>query len=163
MSLRRVRPVSVLAFVALLSFLIFACHPAPAFSLEHRSSPGVVVCDETCRAQVTWYWSSQLTLSRQWFAGVVRYTPHAVCVREHESAHGYSWPNDQGYMAQRADGQSASGAYGFVQKTADNVNRALGRPDLIGVRTYALPWWDQDLMYAWLYAREGDAPWLNMC
>ena len=82
--------------------------------------------------------------------------PFLKCTRAHES--------DQagGYHAVSPDGVYR-GAYQFLPSTWNNVARAAGRPDLVGVDPAAAAPADQDALAMFLFQHSGPAPWGGRC
>jgi hypothetical protein len=82
--------------------------------------------------------------------------PFLRCTRAHESDHA------GGYRAV-SPGGVYRGAYQFLPSTWNNVARAAGRPDLVGVDPAAASPADQDQLALFLYRRAGAAPWGGRC
>jgi hypothetical protein len=82
--------------------------------------------------------------------------PFLRCTRAHES------DSAGGYRAVSPDGVYR-GAYQFLRSTWDNVARAAGRPDLVGVDPAAAAPADQDQLALFLFRRSGPAPWGGRC
>jgi len=78
------------------------------------------------------------------------------CTRAHES------DTAGGYRAVSPDGVY-HGAYQFLQSTWNNIARAAGRPDLVGVDPAAASPADQDQLALFLFHQEGSAPWGGRC
>jgi hypothetical protein len=55
------------------------------------------------------------------------------------------------------------GAYQFLVSTWNNVARAAGRPDLVGVDPVNASVADQDQLALWLYKHAGAGPWGGRC
>ena len=55
------------------------------------------------------------------------------------------------------------GAYQFLQSTWNNIARAAGRADLVGVDPANAAPADQDSLALWLYHHAGAAPWGGRC
>jgi hypothetical protein len=82
--------------------------------------------------------------------------PFLKCTRAHES------DTSGGYHAV-SPGGTYRGAYQFVQSTWDNVARAAGRPDLVGVDPAQAAPADQDQLALFLYHQQGAGPWGGRC
>ena len=82
--------------------------------------------------------------------------PFLVCTRAHES------DSAGGYHAV-SPGGVYRGAYQFLQSTWNNVARAAGRPDLVGVDPAQAAPADQDQLALYLYHQQGAAPWGGRC
>ena len=82
--------------------------------------------------------------------------PFLECTRAHES------DTAGGYRAV-SPGGTYRGAYQFVRSTWNNVARAAGRPDLVGVDPAAAAPADQDLLALDLYHAQGAGPWGGRC
>ncbi|HWS44789.1 MAG TPA: hypothetical protein VN636_02935, partial [Acidimicrobiia bacterium] len=82
--------------------------------------------------------------------------PFLVCTRAHES------DSAGGYHAVSSDGLY-HGAYQFLRSTWNNVARAAGRPDLVGVDPAAAAPADQDQLALFLYHSSGAGPWGGRC
>jgi hypothetical protein len=82
--------------------------------------------------------------------------PFLACTRAHESdaAGGYHAVSPGGVYR---------GAYQFLPSTWNNVARAAGRPDLVGVDPAAAAPADQDQLALFLYHQQGAAPWGGRC
>jgi hypothetical protein len=82
--------------------------------------------------------------------------PFLKCTRAHESdrAGGYGAVSPGGVYR---------GAYQFLRSTWNNVARAAGRADLVGVDPAAASPADQDSLAMFLYQRSGPAPWGGRC
>jgi hypothetical protein len=78
------------------------------------------------------------------------------CTRAHES------DSAGGYHAV-SPGGTYRGAYQFLQSTWNNVARAAGRPDLVGVDPAQAAPADQDQLALFLYQRSGAGPWGGRC
>jgi hypothetical protein len=82
--------------------------------------------------------------------------PFLKCTRAHESdAAG-------GYRAV-SPGGTYRGAYQFLRSTWNNIARAAGRPDLVGVDPAAAAPADQDQLALYLYHAQGAGPWGGRC
>jgi hypothetical protein len=79
-----------------------------------------------------------------------------ACTRAHES------DSAGGYHAV-SPGGVYRGAYQFLPSTWNNVARAAGRPDLVGVDPAAAAPADQDQLALFLYHQQGAAPWGGRC
>ncbi len=82
--------------------------------------------------------------------------PFLKCTRAHES------DTAGGYRAVSPDGVYR-GAYQFLPSTWNNVARAAGRPDLVGVDPAAASPADQDQLALWLFQHGGPGPWGGRC
>ena len=82
--------------------------------------------------------------------------PFLKCTRAHES------DSAGGYQAVSPDGVYR-GAYQFLRSTWDNIARAAGRPDLVGVDPAAAAPADQDQLAMYLFQHAGPAPWGGRC
>jgi len=82
--------------------------------------------------------------------------PFLRCTRAHES------DSAGGYRAVSPDG-IYRGAYQFLRSTWNNVARAAGRPDLVGVDPAAAAPADQDELALFLFRHAGPAPWGGRC
>ena len=82
--------------------------------------------------------------------------PFLVCTRAHES------DSAGGYRAVSPDGVYR-GAYQFLRSTWNNVARAAGRTDLVGVDPAAASPADQDQLALFLFQHAGPAPWGGRC
>jgi hypothetical protein len=82
--------------------------------------------------------------------------PFLKCTRAHES------DSAGGYRAVSPDGVYR-GAYQFLRSTWDNVARAAGRPDLVGVDPAAASPADQDQLALFLFQHAGPGPWGGRC
>jgi len=82
--------------------------------------------------------------------------PFLKCTRAHES------DSAGGYRAVSPDGVYR-GAYQFLRSTWNNVARAAGRNDLVGVDPAAATPADQDQLALFLFHRAGAAPWGGRC
>ncbi len=82
--------------------------------------------------------------------------PFLACTRAHES------DSAGGYRAVSPDG-IYRGAYQFLRSTWNNVARAAGRPDLVGVDPAAAAPADQDQLALFLFHHAGPAPWGGRC
>jgi hypothetical protein len=82
--------------------------------------------------------------------------PFLKCTRAHES------DSAGGYHA-ISPGGTYRGAYQFVQSTWNNVARAAGRPDLVGVDPAQAAPADQDQLALYLYQHSGAGPWGGRC
>jgi hypothetical protein len=82
--------------------------------------------------------------------------PFLRCTRAHES------DTAGGYQAVSPDGVYR-GAYQFLQSTWNNVARAAGRPDLVGVDPAAASPSDQDQLALYLFQHGGPGPWGGRC
>ena len=82
--------------------------------------------------------------------------PFLKCTRAHES------DTAGGYHAVSPDGVYR-GAYQFLRSTWNNVARAAGRPDLVGVDPAAAAPADQDQLALFLFQHAGPAPWGGRC
>jgi hypothetical protein len=82
--------------------------------------------------------------------------PFLRCTRAHES------DSAGGYHAV-SPGGVYRGAYQFLPSTWNNVARAAGRPDLVGVDPAAAAPADQDQLALYLYHHAGPAPWGGRC
>ena len=78
------------------------------------------------------------------------------CTRAHES------DSAGGYRA-ISPGGIYRGAYQFLRSTWNNVARAAGRPDLVGVDPAAASPADQDQLALFLFSHAGAAPWGGRC
>jgi hypothetical protein len=78
------------------------------------------------------------------------------CTRAHES------DTAGGYRAVSSDGVYR-GAYQFLRSTWNNVARAAGRPDLVGVDPAVASPADQDQIALFLFQHAGPAPWGGRC
>jgi hypothetical protein len=78
------------------------------------------------------------------------------CTRGHES------DTSGGYHAV-SPGGTYRGAYQFLQSTWNNVARAAGRPDLVGVDPAQASPADQDQLALFLYHQQGAGPWGGRC
>jgi hypothetical protein len=78
------------------------------------------------------------------------------CTRAHES------DSSGGYRAV-SPGGVYRGAYQFLRSTWDNVARAAGRPDLVGVDPAAASPADQDQLALFLFQHAGASPWGGRC
>ncbi len=78
------------------------------------------------------------------------------CTRAHES------DTAGGYRAVSSDGVYR-GAYQFLRSTWNNVARAAGRADLVGVDPAAASPADQDAIALFLFHQAGPAPWGGRC
>jgi hypothetical protein len=78
------------------------------------------------------------------------------CTRAHES------DTAGGYHAMSSDGVYR-GAYQFLRSTWNNVARAAGRPDLVGVDPAVASPADQDQIALFLFQHSGPAPWGGRC
>lgn len=78
------------------------------------------------------------------------------CTRAHES------DGAGGYRAVSPDGVYR-GAYQFLRSTWNNVARAAGRSDLVGVDPAAASPADQDQLALFLFRRSGPGPWGGRC
>lgn len=128
---------------------------APA-SAAADTDTGEVPCPPSC---VQYTFARDVTLFRQWVGYQIATGAHATCVRAHESDPDGGF---DGYQAQNPT-SSASGAYGFLDSTWDNVAYARGRPDLAGIHARDAAPWEQDASFGYLAAVEGDAPWGSRC
>jgi hypothetical protein len=79
-----------------------------------------------------------------------------ACTRAHES------DSAGGYHAVSAGGVYR-GAYQFLRSTWNNIARAAGRGDLVGVDPAAAAPADQDQLALFLYHQSGAAPWGGRC
>jgi hypothetical protein len=135
----------ILACIALIAWLI----PSPAHAER---------CDQRCAAYVRgvvklWNDAQQVTLFRQWIAGVVAATPEAQCVAGPES-HG-------SYVAENAI-STAAGKYQMLIGTSNNVARGMGFTWLVGVPASGWAWWDQELGFWWLWNQpNGKRNWMH--
>jgi Transglycosylase-like domain len=82
--------------------------------------------------------------------------PFLKCTRAHES------DSAGGYHAV-SPGGVYRGAYQFLRSTWNNVARAAGRPDLVGVDPAAASTADQDQLALFLFHQAGPAPWGGRC
>jgi len=82
--------------------------------------------------------------------------PFLKCTRAHES------DSAGGYQARSSDGLY-HGAYQFLQSTWNNVARAMGRLDLVGVDPANAAPADQDAVALYLYHHAGAGPWGGRC
>jgi len=82
--------------------------------------------------------------------------PFLVCTRAHES------DSAGGYRAVSPDGVYR-GAYQFLRSTWNNVARAAGRTDLVGVDPAAASPPDQDQLALFLFHQVGPGPWGGRC
>jgi hypothetical protein len=82
--------------------------------------------------------------------------PFLKCTRAHES------DSAGGYRAV-SPGGVYRGAYQFLRSTWNNVARAAGRPDLVGVDPAAASPADQDALAMFLYRQAGPGPWGGRC
>ncbi len=82
--------------------------------------------------------------------------PFLKCTRAHES------DTAGGYAAVSPDGVYR-GAYQFLRSTWNNVARAAGRPDLVGVDPAAAAPADQDQLALFLFQHAGPGPWGGRC
>ena len=82
--------------------------------------------------------------------------PFLRCTRAHES------DSAGGYRAISPDGVYR-GAYQFLRSTWNNVARAAGRADLVGVDPAAAAPADQDQLALFLFRHAGSAPWGGRC
>ncbi|HEV7526163.1 MAG TPA: hypothetical protein VGP92_14420 [Acidimicrobiia bacterium] len=82
--------------------------------------------------------------------------PFLKCTRAHES------DMAGGYRAVSPDGVYR-GAYQFLRSTWNNVARAAGRPDLVGVDPAAATPADQDQIALFLFQHGGSGPWGGRC
>ncbi len=82
--------------------------------------------------------------------------PFLKCTRAHES------DSAGGYRAVSPDGVYR-GAYQFLRSTWNNVARAAGRPDLVGVDPAAASPADQDQLALFLFRSAGPGPWGGRC
>jgi hypothetical protein len=78
------------------------------------------------------------------------------CTRGHES------DTAGGYHAVSPDGVYR-GAYQFLRSTWNNVARAAGRPDLVGIDPATVAPADQDQIALFLFQHAGPAPWGGRC
>jgi hypothetical protein len=82
--------------------------------------------------------------------------PFLTCTRAHES------DTAGGYRAVSPDGVYR-GAYQFLRSTWNNVARAAGRPDLVGVDPAVAAPADQDQLALFLFQHGGPGPWGGRC
>jgi len=82
--------------------------------------------------------------------------PFLKCTRAHES------DSAGGYHAMSSDGLYR-GAYQFLRSTWNNVARAAGRPDLVGVDPAVASPADQDQLALFLFQHAGPGPWGGRC
>lgn len=95
-------------------------------------------------------------LAGVWYGALIASTQQAQCVRakESDSAGGYSAQNRI---------SSASGAYQFLDITGDNVNRAMGSDDLVGLPARLWPAYRQDLAFGYLWNASRGQAWAGEC
>jgi hypothetical protein len=136
------RRLRILVVIAIWAVLI----PSPAHAER---------CDERCAAYVQaevklWNDAQQVTLFRQWVAGVVAAMPAARCVARHES-HG-------SYVAENVH-STAAGKYQLLIGTSNNVARAMGFTWLVGIPASHWAPWDQDLAFGWAWTHGLQSAW----
>lgn len=140
------RRVLVIAVLTCFTFVIAGCSASELDAATPK-------CDSRCQAEVQWFWATELTLSRMWMGTLIANSPHAQCVANHES---------RGYAEAQNPVSTASGLYGFLDTTWQNVSNARGRPDL-PPKAREATWYEQALNFQWLADRAGDTPWMNRC
>lgn len=148
-------PRRVVALFALAAALLV---PARAASAE------TVECSPACADYVTGLAATYATALYLHNLEVVarHYHPFLICTREHESAHGFPWPNNQGYHVVSSSG-TYRGAYQFSQSTWDITAQHFGHWWLIGVDPATASIADQDLQAMRLHEWQGASPWLGRC
>ena len=123
-----------------------AQHPVVAFALASKRTGGAWL--ETSFGSAKSTAASLSTAPSQ--------DPFLKCTRAHES------DSAGGYHA-ISPGGVYRGAYQFLRSTWNNVARAAGRPDLVGVDPAAAASADQDELALFLFHQAGASPWGGRC
>jgi hypothetical protein len=118
-------------------------HPVVAFALASRRTGGA-------------WLETSFASTKSVASAAPSQDPFLKCTRAHES------DSAGGYQAV-SPGGVYRGAYQFLRSTWNNVARAAGRPDLVGVDPAAASSADQDELALFLFHQAGAAPWGGRC